>query len=134
MFFAHSALRLFARRKLDPAQRLPLVLAVFRRFFIHVWIAAALLWVSGFWIAGGIYRPDMGWHVYAMILLALLISILFFFIYLVPYRIMRKLIAVQDWPAAEVRLVLMRRLFLVNLLLGLAAVSLGSAGYLLQQK
>jgi len=132
MFFAHFALRLSAQRKLDPPQRLPLLLAVFNRFFVWVWIAVVVLWASGLWIFVGIYGAKMGWHVHAMMLLALIMSGLFAYLYFLPYRAMRQLVAVEDWTGAETRLTLIRRLILINLLLGLLTAGLGSAGRYLQ--
>jgi uncharacterized membrane protein len=132
MFFAHFALRLPAQCKLDPPQRLPLLLAVFDRFFVWVWIAVVALWGSGLWVFVGIYGAKMGWHVHAMMLLALIMSGLFAYLYFLPYRAMSRLVAAEDWTAAAARLTLIRRLMLINLLLGLLTVGLGSAGRYLQ--
>lgn len=132
MFFAHFALRLSAQRALDPPQRMALMLAVFDRFFAWVWVAVVALWASGFWIFSGVYSSKMGWHVHAMMLTALIMSVLFFYIYFVPYRVMGKLVAAADWPAAAARLAVIRRIILVNLLLGLLSAALGSAGRYLQ--
>ena len=128
MFFAHFALRQSAQRELDPAQRLPLMLAVFDRFFTWVWGAVIVLWVSGFWIFLGIYSGKMGWHVHAMMLIALIMTALFTYIYFVPYRAMAKHVAAQDWPAAGAVLGRIRLIILINLLLGLTTAALGSAG------
>lgn len=132
MFFAHFALRLSAQQKLDPPQRMALLLAVFDRFFTWVWVAVVALWASGFWIFSGIYSAKMGWHVHAMMLLALIMSVLFFYIYFVPYRAMGKLVAVADWSGAAARLAVIRRIILANLWLGLVTAGLGSAGRYLQ--
>jgi uncharacterized membrane protein len=132
MFFAHFALRLSAQQKLDPPQRLPLLLAVFDRFFVWVWIAVAVLWGSGLWVFVGIYGAKMGWHVHAMMLIALIMSGLFVYLYFGPYRAMRKLVAAEDWTGAATRLAVIRPLILVNLLLGLLTAGLGSAGRYLQ--
>ncbi len=74
----------------------------------------------------------MGWHVHAMMLIALIMSGLFFYLYFVPYRAMGKSVAAEDWPGAAARLVVIRRVMLVNLLLGLLTAGLGSAGRYLQ--
>jgi uncharacterized membrane protein len=132
MFFAHFALRLSAQRTLDPPQRMALMLAVFDRFFSWVWVAVVVLWVSGFWIFSGIYSGKMGWHVHAMMLTALIMSALFFYIYFVPYRAMGKLVSAADWTGAGARLAVIRRIILANLLLGLVTAALGSAGRYLQ--
>ncbi|MGB5832791.1 MAG: CopD family protein [Thiohalocapsa sp.] len=132
MFFAHFALRASAQQELYPPERLALLLAVFDRFFVWVWIAVVVVWASGFWIFGGIYGASMGWHVHAMMLTATVMSALFVYIYFVPYRAMGKLVAARDWPEAAARLGAIRRIILVNLLLGLLTAGLGSAGRYLQ--
>lgn len=132
MFFAHFALRPSAQLNLELPQRLPLLLAVFDRFFRWVWFAVAVLWGSGFWVFGWVYRTNAGWHVHAMMLTALTMSLLFAYLYFVPYRAMGRLVAAQDWPGAAMRLSVIRRIILVNLLLGLVTAGLGSAGRYLQ--
>jgi uncharacterized membrane protein len=132
MFFAHFALRQSVQRTLEPPQRMALLLAVFGRFFGWVWIAVVALWASGFWIFSGIYGGSMGWHVHAMMLVAVIMSVLFFYIYFVPYRAMGKLAAAGDWAGAAARLAVIRRVILANLLLGLLTAALGSAGRYLQ--
>lgn len=132
MFFAHFALREAAQNTLEPPQRLPMLLAVFDRFFIWVWIAVVALWGSGFWIFGGIYATQVGWHVHAMMLIALIMSALYAYIYFVPYRAMGKSVAAGDWRGAAGRMSTMRRIITVNLSLGLLTAALGSAGRYLQ--
>ncbi len=132
MFFAHFALRSSAQHRLDPPQRLPLLLSVFQRFFAWVWIAVAVLWVSGLWIFLGIYEGAMAWHVDAMIGLALVMTALFAYIYFVPYRALGQRVAAADWDASGRRVAIIRRIILVNLGLGIIAAMLGSAGRYLQ--
>lgn len=132
MFFAHFALRQSAQRRLEPPQRLPLLLAVFDRFFVWVWLAVVVLWASGFWIFLGIYDGAMGWHVHVMMALALVMTALFAYIYFVPYRALGQRVGEQDWPGAAARVATIRRIILINLALGLATAMLGSAGRYLQ--
>ncbi len=132
MFFAHVALRPSAQEQLAPPQRLPLLQAVFSRFFLWVWLAVVLLWGSGFWIFSGVYGNAMGWHVHVMIALALVMSTLFAYLYFVPYRGLDRLVASHDWERAAQRVGIIRRIILVNLSLGLVTTVLGSAGRYLQ--
>ncbi len=127
-FFAHFALRPSAQTQLQPPQRLALLLAVFRRFFVWVWIAVLVLWGSGFWIFSGIYDAAMGWHVHAMMALALVMTGLFAYLYFVPYRALGQQVAAADWAGAGVRLSTIRRIILLNLTLGLVVTVLGAAG------
>ncbi|KAA6187702.1 hypothetical protein F2Q65_00195 [Thiohalocapsa marina] len=128
MFFAHFALRQAAQRTLEPPQRLRLMLGVFERFFVWVWLAVVVLWASGLWVFVGVYSGSMGWHVHTMMALALLMTALFAYIYFVPYRALARRVAEQDWPAAAERLGRIRAVILINLLLGLVTAGLGSAG------
>lgn len=128
MFFAHFALRPAANAHLAPPERLPLMLAVFDRFFALVWVAIALLWGSGFWIFLGLHQGHAGWHVHAMMTLAAVMTLNFLFIWFRPYRGLAQAVASRDWTLAGVRLGLIRRLILVNLTLGLITALLGAAG------
>lgn len=128
MFFAHFALRRSAQNLLDPPLRLPLLLAVFDRFFVWVWLAIVVLWGSGLWVFLGIYGGGMAWHVHAMMGLALVMTGLFAYLYFVPYRRLGKLVSARDWPAAGGRVATIRQIILVNLGLGLVTAVLGSAG------
>jgi uncharacterized membrane protein len=132
MFFAHFALRQSAQDKLEPPQRLPLLLAVFDRFFVWVWLAVLLLWGSGFWIFLGIYGGRMGWHVHVMMAVALVMTALFAYLYFVPYRALGQRVTGGDWAGAALRVAAIRRIILINLGLGLVTAMLGSAGRYLQ--
>lgn len=132
MFFAHFALRQSAQQRLEPPQRLPLLTAVFDRFFVWVWVAVVLLWATGLWIFSGIYGSAMGWHVHAMTALALVMTALFAYLYFVPYRGLGDLVASRDWAGAAQRVAIIRRIILINLVLGLVAAMLGAAGRYLQ--
>jgi len=128
MFFAHFALRPAANDRLAPPERLPLMLAVFDRFFPLVWAAIALLWASGLWIFLGLNQGHSGWHVHVMMTLAALMTLNFVFIWFRPYRDLAGAITSRDWPLAGDHLILIRRLIFVNLLLGLVTALLGAAG------
>jgi uncharacterized membrane protein len=128
MFFAHFALRTSAQRRLEPPQRLPLLLSVFDRFFRWVWVAVLVLWATGLWIFVGIYNGAMAWHVHAMMAMALVMTALFAYIYFVPYRALGRSVAAEDWVEGAPRVAIIRRIILVNLGLGMLTAMLGSAG------
>ena len=128
MFFAHMALRPAAGEHLKPPQRLPFMLRVFDRFFAWVWGSIFLLWGSGLWILLSLYAGKAGLHVHLMMGLAALMTALFLFIWVVPYRRMKVAVAADDWPSAAARLAVIRGIVLVNLLLGLVTAVLGAAG------
>lgn len=128
MFFAHMALRPAVAELLDPPQRLALMVRVFDRFFAWVWGAIFLLWASGLWIFLSLYAGKVGLHVHLMMGFAALMTLLFLFIWFVPYRRMKAAAAAKDWPGAAVHLSLIRGIILINLLLGLVTAVLGVAG------
>jgi uncharacterized membrane protein len=128
MFFAHFALRPAVNAMLEPPERLPLMLGILGRFFRWVWVSILLLWGSGLWVFLGVYGGKAGVHVHAMMGIAAIMTALFAFIWLVPYRRMKSTVAAGDLPAAAAKLVLIRRLILVNLLLGLITAAIGAAG------
>lgn len=128
MFFAHFALRQSAQRRLDPPQRMPLLLSVFDRFFAWVWVAVLVLWGSGLWIFLGVYDGAMGWHVHLMMTLSLVMTGLFAYTYFVPYRALGRSVAAEDWQDGARGVATIRRIILVNLWLGIATAMLGSAG------
>jgi uncharacterized membrane protein len=127
MFFAHFALR-GALQDLAPPQRLGLMRHVLQRFFVWVWLAIVVLWGSGLWIFSGVYNHNMGIHVTAMIVLGAIMTVLFVYLYFVPYPRFRAAVAAEDWIAAAAGLGVVRRIILTNLVLGLVTSGLGSAG------
>ena len=132
MFFAHFALRGSAQAKLEPDQRMPLMLAVFDRFFVWVWLSILTLWGSGFWMFFSPAGGKWGWYVHAMMSIAALMTLLFAFLYFKPYPALRRHVTAQDWPGGAKPLGLIRHIILVNLGLGLLNAALGGAGrYLL---
>ena len=127
MFFAHVALR-GAVQRLDPPVRLSLMRSVLGRFFRWVWASVLVLWGSGLWILAGVYSGNMGMHVNVMIVLATVMTVLFAYLFFVPYPAFKTRIAAEDWSGAAERLALMRTIILVNLVLGLVTGGVGSAG------
>ena len=125
MFFAHVVLRPAAADLLPTPQRLELMLRVFNRFFVLVWGAILFLWTSGLWIFLSLYGGKAGHHVHAMMGLAFIMTVLFLFIWIGPYRRMKAAVAAKDWIAAGERLSRIRGIILLNLLLGLITAVLG---------
>lgn len=120
MFFAYVVLRpsLVA---IDPPQRMLLHTQVFRRFFLVVWHAMPLALLSGFamviWQYGGM--AGLSWNVHAMLGLGLLMSVVFLFIVLGPYKRFRR---TTDRARMASSLDSIRKLIGLNLVLGLLTV------------
>jgi uncharacterized membrane protein len=129
MFFAHQALRP-AAAALDPAPRLLLWSRVLGRFFAWVIAAIVLLLASGytlvFAVFGGFGR--VGIYVHLMQGIGILMMLLFFHLYFVPWRRFRAAVTRQDWAEGGRQLSQIRTIVTVNLVLGLIVVAIGSGG------
>jgi len=130
MFFAYLALRPAAAQLLTPEQRLPLWGSTLARFFTWVWSAIVLLPVTGFWMIFNVYRDmsAIGMHVHLMTLLGIIMILIFLAIYFIPYLQLRLALMSEDFAKAAKHLKLIRIGVLINLLLGLTTIALGSAG------
>ncbi len=129
MFFAHMILRPTAASVLEAPERLQLLSGVFTRFFIWVKISIVLLFLSGFWLimVHGNFAK-IGWHVHLMLLLALVMTVIFGWIYAKPFKALKSAVAIQQWPVGGVAVVQIRQLVALNLLLGLITVAVGVSG------
>ncbi len=126
MTFAHFCLRPAAIATLQPPQRLPLMSSTLGRFFVLVGWSLVLLWVSGLTMfiaafAGGGRAP---WSWNAMAALAAVMTILFLAIVLRLHPRMRKALEAGELPAAAAALDGIRRLVVVNLVLGWVTVAI----------
>ncbi|MEW5755203.1 MAG: CopD family protein [Pseudomonadota bacterium] len=130
MFFAYVALRPSAAQVLEPPQRLKLWAQVFARFFTWVWSAIVLLPVTGFWMVFNNFQDfgQLGLHVHAMTLIGVVMILIFLYVYFVPYLQLRLAVIGEEWPKAGKQLTRIRWAVLINLLLGLGVVAIGSGG------
>lgn len=129
MFFAHMVLRPAAAETLDPPQRLRLLEAVFRRFFNWVWGATGAILVTGFYLMylyGGIVHTAR--HVHIMLALGLAMMAIFGYVFFACYVPFSLHVAKQRWKEAGEILVRIRRLVVLNLVLGLLTVCVVAAG------
>jgi uncharacterized membrane protein len=123
MFFAYVVLRPAAVEVLEPPQRLRLWDAVFRRFFVWVWVAVAVLPASGLYMImlhGGFSHVQQ--YVNIMLVLGLAMIAIYGHVYFAQYRKLSGLVAEQNWKEAGVMLGKIRRLVGVNLTLGMLTV------------
>ena len=105
-----------------PPQRLPLLHRVLARFFVLVWIAIAVLLVSGGWMftTADMKLAPRGWH--AMAGIGVLMCVIFAHLYFAPFRRLGRSVAAQDWPASARALAQIHPLVLTNFALGWTAV------------
>jgi uncharacterized membrane protein len=120
MFFAYVVLRP-SLSVLEPMQRIALHTQVFRRFFLIVWHAMALILLSGFAVLFGFYGGMSGvrWNVHVMMLLGLIMSAVFLWIVFRPYARFRR---TTDRATIVVCIDRIRKLIGVNLVLGIVTV------------
>lgn len=129
MFLAYVVLRPAAVETLEPPQRLRLWNAVFRRFFVWVWGAVAMLPVSGLWMImlyGGFAHVQP--YINIMLALGLAMIAIYGYVYIAQYRKLSRLVAGQSWKEAGEILGKIRRLVGVNLMLGVLTVCVAVLG------
>ncbi len=130
MFFAYMTLRPAAGSLLEPPVRQTLWVAVFKRFFIWVWISIITLLISGFWIIfaelGGM--TNIGLHIHIMLGVGVFMMLLFMHIYFGPFRRLQYAVIESNWKTGGVKLNQIRLLVKTNLILGLLVVIIATAG------
>ncbi len=130
MFFAYVVLRPSLAVLEPPSHRLKLWNQVFNRFFVWVWAAIALLIASGYYLIVAVYGElaNVGLHIHLMYSIAMVMILLFFFLFFGPYRHYVEAAGADDWPTAGEFLPAIRRIVAINLALGLITAIIGASG------
>lgn len=125
MIFAHVMLRPIAASQLEPPARLTLWVGIFGRFFPWVWGCIAMILATGFWIIFAVFGGlgNVGAYVHAMMGIGIIMMLIFFFVYFVPYQRLKAAVAAQDWPTGGKNLTMIRHLVGVNMLLGVVTIA-----------
>jgi uncharacterized membrane protein len=129
MFFAYMVLRPAAVDVLQPPERLRLWDNVFHRFFNWVWGAIGLILVTGFYMIylfGGMAHVQM--HVHIMLLLGLVMTIVFCYVFFAQYVPFTLHVAKERWKEAGEILGKIRKLVALNLSLGMITVAVAVIG------
>jgi uncharacterized membrane protein len=122
MFFAavclHPSLAALAGK-----DRVDLMSGTLRRFFNWVALSIALIWASGLGMiaAAGIDGMPIGWHL--MIGLGAVMTLVFAYVVVALFRPAQRALAQGDMAAVAGLLGRIRRLVLLNLVLGAAAIA-----------
>lgn len=131
MFFAHVALRPAALEVLEPPPRLTLWNGVLKRFFLWVWHAIALLWISGLWRIfgelGGFAALKISVHI--MLTLGLIMTVVFFYIFFVRFAQFKQAVTIHQWDDAKQALDKIRNLVFFNLIVGVLTLAVATAGH-----
>lgn len=124
MFFAHMILRPVVQQRLEPPLRLPLMSDVLGRFFYWVWLAVLSLWVTGlgliFFYQGGIAGIQL--YVFVMLVLGTLMTLIFIYLFFVPFPRLKQALTVQDLKIGGQQLGIIRKIVATNLVLGLIII------------
>jgi uncharacterized membrane protein len=129
MFFALLILRP-ASGPLEAGARLALWSRVLGRFFAWVMAAIALLLASGYAMVFGVFAGfrGIGLHVHIMQGTGIVMMLAFFHVYFAPWRRFRAALERDDKQEAARQLNQIRWIVLLNLVLGLFTVAVGSSG------
>lgn len=124
MVFAHFCLRP-ALSDLSPQLRLPLIEAVFGRFFN--WVAGAVIvtLLSGGFLLTAFGGGHASWPLHAMAGIGVLMMLIFGHIRFAIFPRIRRAVQAQNWPDGARAVGAMRLLVLINLVLGV--VTIGTA-------
>ncbi len=129
MFFAYICLRP-SLGSLEPPQRLQLWGQVFQRFFVWVWVIAAVLPLSGNFLVVAIHGgfANVGLYIHIMNGVGWVMIVLFAVLYFIPYRRFKTAVDSQDWPTAAKYLNTIRQIVATNLALGLIVIAIAASG------
>ena len=129
MFFAYLVLRP-AAGPLEPAARLALWHRIFRRFFPWVWASVLLLLASGlgmiFISFGGF--AGAGLYVHIMLGLGAIMTLLFLYLFFVPWRRFSDAVESGHLSEAAKHLGQIRQIVASNLALGFVTIIVGASG------
>lgn len=128
MFFAHVCLRPVAVAQLPPPQRLPLLAAVLGRFFVAVGVAVVAILVTGVLRMAELHGMPLPWHWHAMSGIGTAMIAIYLLIVLRFYPRLKAAVVAQTWPEAGRAMDTIRKLVLVNLVLGLVTVAVALLG------
>ena len=121
-------------KKLETQQQMVVWQLVLQRFFLWAWIAVAVLLISGAALIQLRYAGfrNIPLHIMLMGVIALVMVLVFLFIYLVPYRHFRRHVELGDMDACLQQLHIIRIAGMINLVLGISIVFVITGGpYLL---
>jgi len=129
MFFAHLILRP-SLQALEPSSRFPVWQRVFARFFPWVWLSIIALFGSGVGMVSLEFGGFSTLNGYVQVMMALggLMTLIYLYVYFVPWRRFRAATAASDWPLAGSQIRLIRLAVTTNLVLGLITVVIGATG------
>ncbi|WP_151704926.1 CopD family protein [Nitrincola alkalilacustris] len=130
MFFAYMAMRPAVVEVIDASQRGLLWCRTLSRFFQWVWAAVILLPVTGYWMIFSVFggMSGVGWHIHLMQGVGIVMILIYFHVFFVPFRRLKHAVANQDPQEGGRQVGQIRKLVGINLILGLIVVVVGAGG------
>lgn len=125
----HFAVRPSAVATLEPPLRLRMMAATLRRFFVGVDASVTLLFVTGvsMILSTGGFR-GLHWRIEAMMSIAIVMAAIYVYIRASVFKAMRRAVEESAWPVAAARLNTVRKLVMVNLVLGVIVFGVATIG------
>ncbi|VVE05527.1 membrane protein [Pandoraea eparura] len=126
MFFALACLRP-ASSELSPQQRLPLWEAALSRFFTWVGVAIVLILLSGGQMMLAMGGAHARWPVHAMAGIGVVMMLVFGHIRFALFPRLQRAVQAQSWPDGAAAVNGIRRLVILNLILGVVVIGLAAS-------
>ena len=129
MFVLHFAVRPSAARLQEPAVRLTFLSSTLGRFMSWAALSIVVLLASGLamlLIGGGFKNAHLSVHL--MLAVGLLMMLLYLHIRFAPFKRMRVAVMASDWAAAAANLDVVRKMVLINLVLGFITIAIATIG------
>ncbi|HIJ82612.1 MAG: uncharacterized protein HW380_3957 [Magnetococcales bacterium] len=129
MFFANWMLRP-AVENLDLPAKVRLWIDVLERFFSWIWVIVFTQPATGYWMVfyelGGFHHAGM--HIFLMQIVGLFMIFVFFWVYFVLFKNMKRMAKEELFPEAGMYMMKIRRMVLLNLTLGSMVSTLAVVG------
>ena len=129
MFVLHFAVRPSAARLQEPAVRLTFLSSTLGRFMSWAALAIVVLLASGLamiLIGGGFKNAHLSVHL--MFAVGLVMMALYLHIRFAPFKRMRAAVMAANWPVAAANLDMVRKMVLLNLVLGVVTIAIATIG------
>ncbi len=129
MFVMHFVVRPSAARLKEPAARLAFLSSALGRFLSWAALAIIVLLASGvamILIGGGFRNAHLSVHL--MLAVGMVMTALYLHIRFAPFKRMRAAVMAGDWAGAAANLDMVRKMVLINLVLGFVTIALATIG------
>lgn len=127
MVFAHFCLRP-AVAELTPQSRLPLMESALGKFFTWVSVAVIVILLSGGFMMAKVGNMQAPWPVLAMAATGIVMMMLFGHLRFAMFPRVQRAVQAQRWPDGAAAIASIRRIVMMNLVLGIVTIAFGVLG------